>query len=224
MEIMGYLVFKIVFWLGLALMSGVILGWMFRGGRARKALQRQESEWGGRLANLRRAGVSLQRELDGLKQKYKQLVVSHDKLIEDHKALASEYEQSSDLVGRLRRSLGRERERLEKQQREFAVAVEETREELVLLKKQALESDEQRRQLEDELERLRKRTRADQSVIADLNTYLEAANQKKRTLQEENYRLGKALDEASVRISEQEKLIARLKQESRPLAAGEEER
>ncbi len=216
---MSYLVAKIVLWLGVATFLGLALGWVWRGARARKMLQRREAEWGSRLANLRQAGVVLQRELDGLKKKHRQLIVEHDQLMEDHKSLAQEYEQSAMLVERLRRSLKRERDQFEKQHREFVSVVEETREEMVLLKRQALKADEQRRKLEAEVARLKKRTRADGAVIADLNTYLEAANDKKKALQEENYRLGKALDEASVRIKEQDGQIARLRQEGQNFAA-----
>ncbi len=187
--------FKIVAWLLAASLLGLWTGWWLRGRKALQEREAQAAEWRDRWDREHATVLELQQQLARLTRQHESLESAHDELIHDHRALADEYAVSDQRVDRLKRSLKRERGKLEQIQQEFATEVETTRQEVIFLKQQALETGKRLAEQQDRLSRLEKKERSAQTVIADLNTYLEAANAAKRAASEEVARLKKTLEE-----------------------------
>ncbi len=200
---MTYLLTKMIVCLCLVGILGWLLGWMFRGSRAKLMQLQSESEWQVKLATSERGAVALKSGLEKSNQQVNQLKSGYGELVNDNKTLADEYSKLNTLADRTRSALKSERGKAIVQGKQYAKKSQLLSNELSLIKSSSVV-------LEAELEKHKQLEISNNSTISDLNGYLETANQKSQQSQDEAYQLGKSLTQASIEINERDKVIEAL--------------
>lgn len=200
---MTYLLTKMIVCLCLVGILGWLLGWMFRGSRAKLMQLKSESEWQVKLASSEQGAVALKTGLEKSNHQVKQLRTDYGELVNDNKTLADEYSKLNTFADRTRKALKAEREKAIAQEKQYAKKSQLLSNELSLIKSSTVV-------MEADLEKHKQLEISNNSTILDLNGYLETANIKSQQSQDEAYQLGKSLNEASIAITQRDKAIEAL--------------
>ena len=207
---MTYLLTKLIVCLLLASILGLLLGWLFRGLRSASELQKRESDWQEKLTRSESGAVALKSGLEQSNQKEGQLRRLHGELVTDNKILADECYELNDLTKRTRIVLKKEREESLMQEKQNTKKMQQLSNKLSLLQGSSSVLEAEVEKERETAKQLKKENIFHIDEIAELSSSLETVNQKNEFAQEEVYRLGKALNEASVETAERAQAIQSL--------------